>query len=182
MSRKKMKKADLLKKFRNIRDVWLIGEIDDESSKTLLTEMRDIVEEIWCDEDSKELMKNTVIRLNICSIGGDVDPGWSICNYIRNCPVPVWTHVSGTAQSMAAAIFMAGEYRSIGQEASMMVHHFQITTNGTPLEASKLALIYNNNEKYYAKLFPGFNLKERVSDQFFNSEEVVKNGWADFVM
>lgn len=182
MSKERLKKSDLLKKFYNIRDIWFIGEVNDESARTLLTEMRDIVDDVCCDENADELMKNTVIRLNICSIGGDVDPGWAICNYIKNCPIPVWTHNSGTAQSMAAAIFMAGKYRSIGQEATMMVHHFQITANGAPLEASKLALIYNNNEKYYAKMFPGFKLKEQSGDQFFSSDEVVKNGWADFIM
>ena len=174
----KITKNNLHKHFR-IRDLWFIGDVTGDSAREFLEKMRDTVEEIMAVPNAR---KEFIIRVNICSTGGEVDPGWSICNYIKNCPIPVWTHISGTAQSMAAAIFMSGHIHSVSPEATMMIHHFQVTTAGTPTEASENAQFYKNNEKYYAKMFPKFNFTEKMGDQFFDSNDILKKGWANFIM
>lgn len=179
MSKKmKITKNTLLKHF-HIRDLWFIGDVTDDSARDFLEKMRDVVEETLSAPNAK---KETIIRVNICSTGGDVDPGWSICNYIENCPIPVWTHISGTAQSMAAAIFMSGHIRSCAREATMMVHHFQITSSGTPTEASSNAQFFSNNEKLYAKKFPNLKFTDTMGDIYMDSKEIVKKGWVSFIM
>ena len=171
----KITKNTLLKHF-HIRDLWFIGEVTGDSAREFLEKMRDIVEETLSIPNAR---KETIIRVNICSTGGDVDPGWSMCNYIENCPIPVWTHISGTAQSMAAAIFMSGHIRSCAREATMMV---LVTTTGTPTEASANAQFFGNNEKFYAKKFPNLKFTDTMGDIYLDSKEIVKKGWASFVM
>lgn len=177
-SSKKITKNAILNRFR-IKDLWFIGDVDENSAKDFLEKMRDVIEEILALPNAKD---NFIIRVNICSTGGEVDAGWAICNYIKNSPIPVWTHISGTAQSMGAAIFMSGHIRSVSPEATMMVHHFQVTAAGTPMEASNNAQFYKNNEKYYAKMFPKINFTEKMGDLFFDSNDILKKGWASFVM
>jgi ATP-dependent protease ClpP protease subunit len=64
-----------------------------------------------------------IILVKIDSVGGYVDCGNDIYNYLKNLDVPVTTYTT-KAYSIASVIFMAGETRVIPEGAidALMIH------------------------------------------------------------
>ena len=77
---------------------------------------------------------------------------------------------------------MSGHIRSCARESTMMVHHFLVTTTGSPTEASANAQFFGNNEKFYAKKFPNLKFTDTMGDIYLDSKEIMKKGWASFIM
>ncbi|MFI8379610.1 Clp protease ClpP [Leeuwenhoekiella sp. NPDC079379] len=69
----------------------------------------------------KSFKKPTAVTVVIDSVGGCVDTGMSIYNYLRNLQLPITT-VATKAYSIAASIFMAGDERLIAENGDMMIH------------------------------------------------------------
>ena len=62
------------------------------------------------------------IKFYINSPGGEVTSGLCLYDVIRKCKAPVTTICTGTAASMGAILFMAGEKRIMFQDARVMIH------------------------------------------------------------
>tara|TARA_R110000822_G_scaffold11176_3_gene41282 strand:- start:6117 stop:7256 length:1140 start_codon:yes stop_codon:yes gene_type:complete len=63
------------------------------------------------------------VEVYINSIGGSVEVGNAIYDYLRALPVPVKT-IAHKAYSIAASIFMAGSERVVAQGADVLMIHF----------------------------------------------------------
>lgn len=61
------------------------------------------------------------IYVNIDSIGGDVDVGFDICNYLIRLPNKIITECTGNCASAASIIFLAGDERIAG--CPLMIHN-----------------------------------------------------------
>lgn len=61
------------------------------------------------------------IHVNIDSIGGDLDVGFAIYNYLSKLPNKVTTECSGNCASAASIVFLAGETRIAG--CPIMIHN-----------------------------------------------------------
>lgn len=55
------------------------------------------------------------IHLHIHSYGGSLFSGFAILDAVRNCPIPVHTHVEGGVASAATFFSVAGKRRTIGK-------------------------------------------------------------------
>lgn len=66
--------------------------------------------------------KYDVIQLRVNSPGGSVFEGEAIVNAIRNCTAEVHTYNDGVAASMASTIWLAGDQRFMGRNATLMIH------------------------------------------------------------
>lgn len=64
----------------------------------------------------------TAFEVHINSIGGRVDTGFDIYNYLKSLGLPLITIGSGMVASMATVIFMAGDKRIVSPGTKFMIH------------------------------------------------------------
>jgi ATP-dependent protease ClpP protease subunit len=91
----------------NLKKIYLFGEITEESSKEIVSEIMN------CKTD---------ILLVINSSGGDVDSGNSIINAINWCDKNIYTLGNGAVYSMAFQIFLHGKKRFSMPNTIFMFH------------------------------------------------------------
>lgn len=94
------------------------------------------------------------VEVNINSVGGDVDEGMSIFNYLRGLGLPITTK-SAKAYSIAATIFMAGDIRLLEDGANRFMIHMpwgKIQGGSAQLDAASAQLkqIENDFTKFYS--------------------------------
>jgi ATP-dependent protease ClpP protease subunit len=131
------------------------------------------------------------IRIVIDSGGGDEESGYAIHDAICMCENPVIIEGYGAVQSIAAAIFQAGDVRRLAPNASFMIHN---GTGPSEEEMKQDAIIdlaeqlKKDNQKYYdilsaATQQPQETIEEWCREEkFFTAEEAVQAGFADEVM
>jgi ATP-dependent protease ClpP protease subunit len=64
------------------------------------------------------------IQILFSSSGGAVDEGFSLYNFLRALPVRLTMHCIGYADSIAIAVFLAGEQRFCCPDSTFMFHDF----------------------------------------------------------
>ena len=70
------------------------------------------------------------IQIIINSGGGYVDAGWAFVDLMSFIDNRIVTVAMGEVASMAASIFMAGDYRIMAQNSTAMIHHFSCVAAG----------------------------------------------------
>jgi len=94
------------------RRVFFTGQVDEESCDSLLKALIALN-----DEDPQ-----AEIKLFINSPGGEVSSGLAVYDYIRFMECPLTTICVGTAASMGALLFLAGERRLVTEHSRIMIH------------------------------------------------------------
>ena len=95
-----------------------------------------------------------VVEVLINSVGGCVDTGMSIFNYLRNLQLPVTT-IATQAYSIAASIFMAGDNRVVESGDNRIMIHFPWASvdggaNHLEMVAKELRTIENEFITFYS--------------------------------
>ena len=129
------------------------------------------------------------IQIIINSGGGYVDAGWALIDLLSFVDNRVVTVAMGEVASMAASIFMAGDYRIMTQNATCMIHHFTTVAGGNyrdliaqrkseDMEYQKLVKHLINCSKYKTEQEV---VKHLLLDQdnFLSPQEVKKHGLCD---
>ncbi len=98
--------------FLQKRTLFLTSDINTESCTSLLKTLMYLESEDPGEE----------ITLYISSPGGEVTSGLVIYDYIRSMTSPVTTICIGTAASMGAIIFLAGDTRLMYPHTKIMIH------------------------------------------------------------
>lgn len=96
--------------------IYISGEIG------IKTKLTDVIRQFKSYKDATE------VEVLIDSIGGDVDEGKSIYNYLRNLNIPVTT-IAKKAYSIAASIYMAGDVRIAPSEEKVIMVHLPLASN-----------------------------------------------------
>lgn len=104
-----LRPEDLL--FTN-REIFLTTGVDSDTSNELIKQLM-ILEKM---DDSSE------ITLYINSPGGEVVSGLAVYDYIQLMKAPVRTVCIGTAASMGAILFLAGDKREMLSHTRLMIH------------------------------------------------------------
>lgn len=104
-----LKMEDIL--FSN-REIFLTTGVDSETANDLIKQLM-VLEKL--DHISE-------ITLYINSPGGDVVSGLAVYDYIQLMKAPVRTVCIGTAASMGAILFLAGEKREMLAHTKLMIH------------------------------------------------------------
>lgn len=131
------------------------------------------------------------VTLIINSPGGSCEVGWALIDVMNFVRYPIQTVAVGTVASMAADIFAHGDYRVIGENATIMIHphssvgagshtHLIATYKGDLIEHERRLKHYTLNSKYKTQdevqkaLFstPG-------DDLYLTPQEVLSHGLAD---
>ena len=159
------------------RMVFLNDEINSETANQFISQLLAL-----------ELESKDPINLYINSPGGEVQAGLAIYDIIRNMSCEVNTVCLGTAASMAAIIYLAGENRAIYKNSQIMIHDPLIsglTSSRKALELEKEAHKLMETRKILATIISERcekTLKEVYSktkdDCFLNAEEALAFGIA----
>ncbi len=163
----------------NQRTIYLIGEINEESTRQFIIVLN------FLDNLSKE-----PIRIILSCPGGEEEAGYAIFDAIKLARSPVLVDGIGMVASMAAIVIQAGDVRRLSPNAVFMIHHGSM---GMPdhIEQDKVLaigrLIATNNIKYHTLLAnrTGIPIQEirKMSEEetYLDATQAVRKGFADFL-
>ena len=165
--------------FQN-REIWLTGDIDESQANNISCQLLYLAEEA----PDKE------ITMYINSPGGSVSPGLAIYDVMRAIPCQIRTVCFGTAASMAAVLFAAGDRREILRHSEVMIHDPLVGgISGSALSVQDRSERLMAKRKLLCSILAqhtGKELKQiykaTAKDTWFGAEEAVKYGLADAVI
>ena len=94
------------------REIFLTGDVDAESMQSVIKQLI----YLYRDDPEKE------ITVYINSPGGEVQSGLAVFDIMKMIPNPIRTVCIGTAASMGAILFLAGDRRVMMPHAQIMIH------------------------------------------------------------
>ena len=163
------------------REIWISGEINSELADAVISQILHLDAEDPAAE----------ITLYIDSPGGSVAAGLSIYDVMQAVTANIRTVCVGTAASMAAVLFAAGDRREILRHGEVMIHD-PLVSGG--ISGSALA-IQDKSDRLMAKRkvlsgilaqHTGKTLRQiyKVTgkDTYFGAEEAVAFGLADSIV
>ncbi|MGO5024546.1 ClpP family protease [Lawsonibacter sp. LCP25S3_G6] len=163
------------------REIWLSGEIDRDTADSINSQL------LYLAADSPD--KEITIYIN--SPGGQVNPGLAIYDVMQAIPCSIRTVCVGTAASMAALLFSAGNRREILQHGEILIHDPLVPrgVSGSALEVQEKSSRLMGVRKIICSILAkhtGKTLKQiyQVSrkDTWFEAEKAVEFGLADAVI
>lgn len=163
------------------REIWLTGEITSELADAVIAQILHLDAEASGEE----------ITLYIDSPGGSVTAGLAIYDVMQAISAQIRTVCIGTAASMAAVLFAAGDRREILQHGEVMIHD-PLVSGG--ISGSALA-VQDKSDRLMAKRkvlcgilaqHAGKTIKQiykvTAKDSWYGAEEAVAFGLADEVI
>ena len=173
------------------RNIFLCEDISQESIKNITNQILEII----ADDNLKESTLTTYTRMPIFlfinSYGGSVYDGLALVDLIKSSPTPIATVAVGACMSMAAWIFLAGDKRFVGPNATIMIHEISSVVidklQGIKMEVKEIerlqklenAFIKENTNITTEELKKHFDKKE---DWYISAKEAKKLGLADEIM
>lgn len=126
-----------------IGNIYINGEIG------VAVDLKDVIKQV---QDQKEASEYNVF---INSIGGYVDTGFDIYNYLTNLNKPITTIGNGFVASIATVIFLAGSKRKLINGTQFMIHNPSGGIEGTSAQIEnynkELKDAENNLIKFYSE-------------------------------
>lgn len=163
------------------REIWLTGEITSELADAVIAQIL----HLDAEEPGEE------ITLYIDSPGGSVTAGLAIYDVMQAVSSKIRTVCIGTAASMAAVLFAAGDRREILRHGEVMIHD-PLVSGG--ISGSALA-VQDKSDRLMAKRkvlcgilaqHAGKTIKQiykvTAKDSWYGAEEAVAFGLADTVI
>lgn len=163
------------------REIWLSGQIDSDTADSINSQL------LYLTADSPD--KDITIYIN--SPGGQVNPGLAIYDVMQAIPCKIRTVCIGTAASMAAVLFAAGDRREILPHGEILIHDPLVPrgVSGSALEVQEKSSRLMDTRKILCGILArhtGKTLNQiyRVSrkDTWFEAEKAVAFGLADAVI
>ncbi len=166
----------------NNRELMLDDEVNAQTMSELISRV------IYLDR----VAPGEKITLYINSPGGEVKSGLALYDVLRMIKSPVRTVVIGTASSMGAILFLAGEKRCMTAHSQIMIHDPSIRMGDVPAKAlsvqETLEGLMKSREEL-AKIIAertGKTLKsiyaKTKGDAFFSAKEAVEFGLATEIL
>ncbi len=163
------------------REIWLAGEISNDTADAVNSQLLHLAAEA----------PDKGITIYINSPGGQVGAGLSIYDVMHAIPCKIRTVCVGTAASMAAVLFSAGDRREMLRHSELLIHD-PLTlrgVSGSALDIQEQSSRLMRTRKILCgilALHTGKSLKQiyRVTrkDTWFDAEEAVTFGLADVVV
>lgn len=166
----------------NSREIFLTEEVNADTSNELLKQLMYL-----------ERQSNEEVTIYINSPGGDVISGLAVYDYIGIMKSPVRTVCTGTAASMGAILFLAGEKREMLPHTRVMIH--DPSFGGGSMAGKKPHELSHALDKLYevrkalAEIIAeksGHSVEEiyevTTDDTFYNAEEAIEFGLATGIL
>lgn len=162
------------------REIECIGEINSESVNSLISQIRYLARE----DPGKE------ITIYINSPGGEVSSGLALYDVMKAVKCPIRTVCVGTAASMGAVLFAAGNKRDMLPHARVMIHDPLIQrTGGNALGLKAISDSLLRTREITGKILAehtGRTLEEiyekTAVDSYFYADEAIEFGLADRII
>ena len=171
------------------REILISEEITNESVQKVIEKILDINHsDKQLEEDYGDKYDRKPIMLFINSFGGSCYDGLALVDTILLSKTPVWTVAIGSAMSMGLWIFMSGERRFVGRNATLMYHEAgygvwgKIEEHKTELpEMERLQSLYDNIIKSNTKVTQSMldDYKTRKAEWYIAPCDAVELGFAD---
>ena len=165
--------------FLSSREIFLTAQIDPETSGELIKQLLYLERQ----DNSKE------VTIYISSPGGEVISGLAVFDIITMMKAPVRTVCIGTAASMGAILFLAGQKREMLPHAQLMIHDPSYCHNDiggrkpheiqheldklNEVRKSLAGIISDKTGKSFKEIY-----KLTANDTFFSAQEAVEYGLA----
>ena len=163
------------------REVWLTGEINSEVADAVISQILHL--------DAEDPDAEIVIYIN--SPGGSVTAGLSIYDVMQAVSADIHTVCVGTAASMAAVLFAAGDRREILRHGEVMIHDPLVSggISGSALTVQDKSNRLMEKRKVLSGILAehtGKSVKQiykvTAKDTYFGAEEAVAFGLADSIV
>lgn len=162
------------------REIELVGEVNSESVNSLISQIRYLARE----EPKKE------ITIYINSPGGQVSSGLALYDVMKAVKCPIRTVCVGTAASMGAVLFAAGDQRDILPHGRVMIHDPLVPhTGGSALSLKAVSDDLLRTREIIGEILSqhtGRTLEEvyekTAADSYFYAKEAVDFGLADRII
>ena len=163
------------------REIQCTGEIDSEAANSIIVQLH----YLSIEDPGKE------ITLFINSPGGEVSSGLAVYDTMQAVSCPVRTVCAGTAASMAAILFAAGDKRDILPHARIMIHDPLVPggIGGSALRINSIAKDLMQTRETVGRILArhtGHDLEEildkTATDCYFDAGEAVTWGLADRII
>ena len=163
------------------REVWLTGEINSEVADAVISQILHL--------DAEDPDAEIVIYIN--SPGGSVTAGLSIYDVMQAVSADIHTVCVGTAASMAAVLFAAGDRREILRHGEVMIHDPLVSggISGSALTVQDKSNRLMEKRKVLSSILAehtGKSVKQiykvTAKDTYFGAEEAVAFGLADSIV
>ncbi len=163
------------------REVWLTGEITSELADAVISQI------LHLDAENPD----AEITLYIDSPGGSVTAGLSIYDVMQAVSADIHTVCVGTAASMAAVLFAAGDRREILRHGEVMIHDPLVSggISGSALTVQDKSNRLMEKRKVLSGILAehtGKSVKQiykvTAKDTYFGAEEAVAFGLADSIV
>lgn len=132
------------------------------------------------------------ITVVVNSGGGEEHAGFAVYDVICSCRNKVIIEGIGFVGSIAAAVFMAGDWRRMSANSEFMIHNGSVSTDQENIQQDAvldLAVhIEKTNKKYHSILAAASKLsmadvkKACEEEKFYSAEEALKCGFADEII
>ncbi len=160
------------------REVWLAGEITGELADSTIRQLLHLSGEA----------PDEAVTLYIDSPGGSVSAGLAVYDVMQAVPCKIRTVCVGTAASMAAVVFAAGDTREILRHGEVMIHdplvHGGISGSALAVQDKSerlmrmrktlCGILAEHTGKSMKQIY-----KATAKDTWFGAEEAVRFGLAD---
>ncbi len=163
------------------REIECLGSITSDSANSLISQIRYLNYE---DKDKP-------ITMFINSPGGEVTSGLAIYDVMMAVSSPIHTVCLGTASSMAAILFAAGESRKILPHAKVMIHDPLISGNlsGSALNIQSISDNLMRTREITANILAKHTKQSietiyanTTEDTYFYAEDAIQFGLADEIL
>ena len=163
------------------REIWLTGEITSELADAIIAQILHLDAEAPGEK----------ITLYIDSPGGSVTAGLSIYDVMQAVSADIHTVCVGTAASMAAVLFAAGDRREILRHGEVMIHDPLVSggISGSALTVQDKSNRLMEKRKVLSGILAehtGKSVKQiykvTAKDTYFGAEEAVAFGLADSIV
>ena len=165
------------------RSVFLIGDIDEESSKTAVEKIIELAE------------KNSIapIYLIISTCGGSIDDTMMLYDLMRFVKAPIITIGLGKIMSAGCLLLAAGEkgHRKMGKNARLMYHLGWDVNSGSVFEQKSALEEFQRQETQFDSLFAKeinktleevealYGKSGPTVDSYLTAEQCLENGIVD---
>ena len=107
---------------KKARDLLISDKVSDSSVGKIIEQIFEINEDDNKKEDLYKDWKRDPIYLFINTFGGSVYDGLALVDVIKQSKTPVYTVSIGACMSMGLWIWLAGDKRLVGENATLMFH------------------------------------------------------------
>lgn len=173
------------------RIIILSDDICEESVSIVANALLNMINEDTVNRCVIQNYKEKPIKLVVNSYGGDVYDCMQIIDIIENSATPIKTFCFGKAMSAGFLIFIAGHYRYMSKNATLMYHQISQCNSGTYSQLEEdfeeLAYMQNKMEKHVLEKTKISKkkleeVKKLKKDWYIHSEDALKLGVVDEIL